>query len=257
MRKLVANASRVLAAGPLLAFSMDVVAAICAIGDHVQLKEGSDGTLAEIGTESPHVGWYRITFSWSPKGEWYNPATWETRKVDTGEVCVVDAPARGPSAAPAVPIAAASAPRPAVASTAESADCPFVEPPGRVERGARASVSLFQRVIYERAAARVNPESISAPRRVGLSFLEFELGEPYENTLTSTRFGDKRLHTGAPAGAIIYPLKSVELRCDLHGSEVRRTVSEVSHDCFVNKDGDWTCPGMTTKTRESRLIPVG
>jgi hypothetical protein len=143
-----------------------------------------------------------------------------------------------------------------VAGAIAQTSCPMNEPPGTVTKTAPASVQLFKRVIYERAAAKVNPGSISAPTRVGVTFLEFTLGAPYKNTLTSPRFGDKRLHTGAPVNAMIHPLKTKEMLCELHGSEVRRTVEEVSRDCFNNRDGDWVCPGRTTKVLESRLIPV-
>ena len=123
----------------------------------------------------------------------------------------------------------------------------MTQPPGKVTKTAPASAQLFKRVIYEWAAAKINPASISAPQQVGLTFLKFEMGEPYKNTLTSTRFGDKRLHTGAPAGAMIYPLKTKELQCDLHGATVKRWVTEREGSCFKSRSGEWVCPLMTTK----------
>lgn len=229
----------------------------CALGSRVELKGGSTGTLAEVGTEVPHVGWYRIVFTWSPRGEWYDPRSWETYAAGTTQRCLppsAAAPRTEPKAAP-------PAPQPGRRNDAqplprETADCPLAAPPGSVSKDAKASPQLFKRVIYERAAAVINPASISAPKQIGLTFLEFQLGEAYENTLTSTRFGDKRLHTGAPAGEMIYPLKTKELQCDLHGREVRRTVSEISYSCFKGRSGEWTCPGRTTKTLESRLLPL-
>lgn len=229
----------------------------CALGSAVQLKGGSAGTLAEVGTETPHVGWYRITFSWSPKGEWYDPRSWETYAAGTTTRCLPEraaAPRAPPKAAPPAPQAERR--NEAQPVHHEAVDCPMAVPPGSVSKDARASAQLFKRVIYERAAAVINPGSISAPKQVGLTFLEFQEGEAYENTLTSSRFGDKRLHTGAPAGEMIYPLKTKELQCDLHGREVRRTVSEISYSCFKGKSGEWTCPGRTTKTLESRLLPL-
>jgi len=125
--------------------------------------------------------------------------------------------------------------------------CPMNQPPGKVTNTAPASAQLFKRVIYEWAAAKINPASISAPQQVGLTFLKFEMGKAYKNTLTSSRFGDKRLHDGAPVGAMIYPLKTTELQCDLHGSSVTRSVTEKAGACFKSRSGQWVCPMMTTK----------
>jgi len=219
----------------------------CDIGTKVTLKGGSTGTLAEVGTESPHVGWYRITFSWSANGEWYDPKTWEVFAEGTTKRCLPGAAAGAPRSPPKTP----AAPQP---TRTETADCPMTQPPATNSKS--ASAQLFQRVIYEREAARINPGSKSAPKAIGLTFLEFKQGEAYENTLTSTRFGDKRLHTGAPEGAMIYPLETKELLCELHGSQVRRTVSLESRSCFIGKSNVWTCPGRTVKTIESRLIDL-
>jgi hypothetical protein len=227
-----------------LLFSTPVLA--CDLGSKVTLKGGSTGTLAEVGTESPHVGWYRITFGWSPGGEWYDPRTWEVYAEGTTKRCL-------PTAATA-PAPRATPKTPTQPARTETADCPMTQPPATTSKD--ASAALFQRVIYEREAARINPGSISAPKAIGLTFLEFKQGGAYENTLTSTRFGDKRLHTGAPAGAMIYPVESKELLCELHGSQVRRTVSIESRSCFIGKSGTWTCPGRTLKTIESRLIDL-
>lgn len=60
----------------------------CAIGTRVVGEHGGGtGTIAEVGTEPPHVGWYRVTFSWSPRGEWYDPRTWTLNDVATGQRC--------------------------------------------------------------------------------------------------------------------------------------------------------------------------
>ncbi|MGI9065037.1 MAG: hypothetical protein ACR2HX_01335 [Pyrinomonadaceae bacterium] len=131
--------------------------------------------------------------------------------------------------------------------TPEPGGCPMNQPPGKVTNTAKASAQLFKRVIYEWHAAKINPASISAPQQVGLTFLKFEMGAPYKNTLTSSRFGDKRLHDGAPVGAMIYPIKTRELQCDLHGTSVTRSVSERAGDCFKSRSGEWVCPLRTTK----------
>lgn len=228
----------------------------CEVGTRVQFEDGGRGiaTIKEIGTERPHVGWYLLTFDWNPKGDWYEPKTWGLRIAGTNIKCAQPTT----TAKPQPP--AGTKPLPPGKGTEnptdEPAGCPMTEPPGKVTKTSAASAPLFKRVIYERAAAKVNPDSISAPKKVGLTFLEFKMETPYKNTLTNSRFGDKRRHDGAPVGAMIYPLKTKELQCDLHGDAIRRTVTEVSRDCFKNRDGDWTCPGRTTKFVETKLIPV-
>lgn len=262
--KLAAILAFLLAAGAP-AFAQDP----CGVGTRVQFEDGMRGvgTIAEIGTQSPHVGWYRIVFSWAPKGEWFPPKAFGMFVAGTQTRCggapaAAAPPAPRPGAAPAAPRAPAApgAPvarnAPAAPQVAAPAGCPFNEPPGRVTASSRASAQLFQRVIYETAAAKVNPASISAPKRVGITFLAFEMGQPFQNTLTSSRFGDKRLHTGAPVNETVYPVKTRELQCDLHGSQVRRTVSEVDRSCFKSRSGNWTCPGRTLRTIETGLIPV-
>jgi hypothetical protein len=227
----------------------------CGVGTRVEFEDGTRGVgrIEEIGTAPPHVGWYRVSLSWSPKGEWY-PPTFGILIAGTKTRCGSPRATVQKGADPGGKAPRAETNTPAAAGLPSG--CPFVEPPGRVTNGSAASAQLFKRVIYEKAAARINPDSITAPKKVGLTFLEFNMGSPYKNTLTSSRFGDKRRHDGAPAGATIYPIKTREMRCDLHGSEVRRWVAEVDHDCFKNRDGEWTCPGRTTKVIENTLIPA-
>ncbi|MCK6685492.1 MAG: hypothetical protein L6R30_24090 [Thermoanaerobaculia bacterium] len=232
---------------------------LCGVATRVEFEDGGRGigTIAEIGAKPPHVGWYRIVFSWNgPNGDWYSPKDWgmfvagTKNRCGPGPVRNTPEPMKGAAAGGTQPQT-----KPASAGTVP-VDCPMMEPPGKVTRTASASEELFKRVIYERAAAKVNPDSISAPKKIGLSFLKFELGEAYKNTLTSSRFGDKRKHDGAPVDAMIYPVNTKELQCDLHGSEVRRKVSEIGRDCFKNRDGDWTCPGRTAKVVEDKLVPL-
>jgi hypothetical protein len=49
--------------------------ATCAVGTQVAFEWSPDtvGTIAEIGTEYPHVGWFGIKFSWSERIQWSAP----------------------------------------------------------------------------------------------------------------------------------------------------------------------------------------
>lgn len=228
----------------------------CGVGTKIEFEDdrGKIGTIEEIGTKPPHVGWFRIAFSWNPKGEWFPSDYTRLRIAGTDRMCgktTAGKPQKNNSETRTPP-----SDRNSETTGFGQNECPFNEPPGKVTKTSAASAALFKRVIFERAAAKINPDSITAPKRVGLTFLEFQMETPYKNTLTSSRFGDKRRHDGAPVGAMIYPIKTTEMQCDLHGSEIRRSVKEVSRDCFKNRDGEWTCPGRTTKTVESKLIPI-
>lgn len=78
----------------------------CGVGDRVEGEFGGGeiGTIAEIGTEAPHVGSYRITFGWSPKGEWYHPNTWDVHPQGSADRCQPP----GAAAAGSTPAVAAS-----------------------------------------------------------------------------------------------------------------------------------------------------
>lgn len=242
----------------------------CGVGTRVEFDDGARGvgTIEEIGTASPHVGWYRISFSWNPKGDWYSPASWGILVAGTKTKCQAAAPPARAASTPPTSTGGPLSPSPTgarrdnpldqtrVAGLPEAGTCPMVEPPGKTTDWL-PSAQLFKRVIYERAAAKINPGSISAPTKVGLTFLVFDMDLPFKNTLTSSRFGDKRRHDGAPEGVMVYPIKTRELQCDLHGSTIRRSVSEVSRHCFTARSGEWTCPGRTTKFIENTSIPVG
>lgn len=76
----------------------------CGVGMMIEAEDLSrGGRIAEIGTESPHKGWYRIVWDWNPKGDWYDPGTWEMRAVGSTERCTVASPdvAPAPAARPA------------------------------------------------------------------------------------------------------------------------------------------------------------
>jgi hypothetical protein len=73
----------------LCCFALPALAADvpCGIGTHVEGEMGT-GAVAEIGSEPPHVGWVRITHSWSPKGEWYDWRIWDVHPAGSADRCV-------------------------------------------------------------------------------------------------------------------------------------------------------------------------
>lgn len=251
----------------------------CEVGAKVEVEmiDGSVGTITAIGTEAPHVGWYRIVYDWNvrggnPDGEWYSPKTREITVAGTKTRCGAAGSAaqatrpQEKANAPAAPGQRAAGKNPAqpagktmvqpAGKKAVPDGCPMNEPAGDSARTARPSAQLFQRVIYESMAGKVNPKSISAPKKIGLTFLDFEMGKAYKNTLTGDRV-DPRLHDGAPVGAMIYPVKTKYLRCELFDSEIYGYVRQTDYACFRNSDGEWDCPvDSTTRTLERRTIPL-
>ncbi|HEX6189897.1 MAG TPA: hypothetical protein VFZ40_17605 [Pyrinomonadaceae bacterium] len=235
----------------------------CGVGTKVAFEWSPDtvGTIVEIGTESPHVGWFGIKFSWSERIQWAAPESNGLLIAGTKTACLGGKPSSKQTPKTADNSSSeentATVTRNRETVSPQIHGCPLNEPPGKVTRTSPASAALFKRVMYEKAAVRADPGSITAPSKVGLTFLKFEMGAAFKNTWTSSRFGDKRLHTGAPLNAMLYPIKTTEVLCELYGDKVRRTITEENRTCFKNRDGDWVCPaGGGGKYIESKLIPV-
>jgi hypothetical protein len=121
------NGHRVAVGGAvaLLAWAATAADVPCAVGAHVEGEMGT-GTVAEIGTQPPHVGWVRIEHSWSPKGEWYDWRIWDVHPAGSSDRCVAPtatAPAGSAAALGAQsrddddPPAAATTPAPSAPST--------------------------------------------------------------------------------------------------------------------------------------------
>ena len=231
----------------------------CQVGARVQVEmiDNAVGTITEIGTEVPHVGWYRVVFDWNirggnQKGEWYNPQNREIRVAGTATKC-------GPAGSEDKPQPQnqTGKPSPVPVNTGTDGECHMNEPPGKVTKTSPPSAQLFKRVIYESMAAKVGGASISAPKKIGLTFIEFDMGRAYKNTLTANKVGDQRLHDGAPVGAMIYPVKTKYQRCELYDREISAYVRQTNYACFKNRFGDWDCPvDSTTKTLERKTIPL-
>lgn len=93
----------------------------CGVGQSVQgeMGGGGAGDIVEVGTARPHVGWYRIVFSWNaPNGDWYDPSLLEMHPAGTNDRCVVGAPVATP-----VPQDTAAAPAPASPDAQSSSRC--------------------------------------------------------------------------------------------------------------------------------------
>jgi hypothetical protein len=219
----------------------------CAVGSKVRIEmmENDVGTITEI------VYPWNVR-SGNTQGEWYNPKLRDIHVEGSNAKCTTPGTAAGPVRPPG--------PRQDAGNTAaapEDGSCPMTAPPGSVTRRSPATAATFKRVIYDDMAAKVNDRAISAPKQIGLTFLEFQMGGAYKNTLSANRIGDRRLHDGAPVGAMIYPVKTKYIRCELYDREISRYVRQTNYACFKNSQGEWDCPvDSTTKTLERSTIPL-
>jgi hypothetical protein len=129
--------SSLLGAVACIGLCSPALASTCAVGTKVEGESLSpNGTIVEIGSERPHVGWYRIVWDWNPKGDWYNPEMWEMHPVGSGTRCTVSPATATPAgsagdAAPTQAPASASAQQAAPATRAATAARPGEVAAGR------------------------------------------------------------------------------------------------------------------------------
>lgn len=107
----------------VLASSAQAATMPCGVGWRVYTELSSKiGTIEEIGTEAPHVGWFRISYDWAPAGEWYSPAIVDIFPEATQDRC------QPPGASAAQPQPAAAAPAsnasPVSSGLASTQTCP-------------------------------------------------------------------------------------------------------------------------------------
>jgi hypothetical protein len=125
--------------------------------------------------------------------------------------------------------------------TTEKTDCSFIAPPADNSKTAKASAELFKRKIYDRHNVFANG-TISAPLKVGVTFLSFQVSKPFINIVRVDRVvGAYRINDAAPVNATIYPVKSEHIVCEQYRDRTTRTRVENKYACFKNRDGEWVC----------------
>jgi hypothetical protein len=130
----------------------------------------------------------------------------------------------------------------AVGGLKVQAACTYQAPGPAVTGQSSFSEALAKRNIYDAYNWKANG-TLSAPQKVGVTFLSFQMGSPYKNTVANVPgYGAQRKHAGAPAGATIYTFKSKHMVCEQYRDGEKRRLVEGTHACFVDKDGSWTCP---------------
>jgi len=121
------------------------------------------------------------------------------------------------------------------------ADCSFIAPAADTSKTAQPSEQLFKRKIYDRHNIFADG-TISAPLKVGVTFLSFQVSKPFINIVRVDRVvGAHRINDAAPVNATIYPVKSEHIVCEQYRDRTTRKRVENKYACFKNKDGEWVC----------------
>ena len=124
---------------------------------------------------------------------------------------------------------------------AEAGDCSFIVPPGDAGRTAKPSEQLFKRKVYDIYHVAADGTG-SAPLKVGVTFLAFQMMKPFTNTVrVVTGVGAVRINEAAPPNATIYPVLSKHRVCEQYRDRTLRKEVANKYACFKNKDGDWVC----------------
>lgn len=117
-------------------------------------------------------------------------------------------------------------------------NCSFTAPAPPVSDTEKFSAKLAKRKIYE---SYVKNEK-QKPVKVGVSFTDFETGEPFVNTVSvAATSGIQLKYALAPAGAMVYPVKTKVLLCQQSAGKTTSQTLLANYACFRNKLGGWTC----------------
>jgi hypothetical protein len=121
--------------------------------------------------------------------------------------------------------------------------CSYDAAAGIVSRTEQASEQLFKRVLYNWFDLDVKEGGTTNPLKVGVTFLEFQMGAPFTNRVfVDPGTGAQRLHDGAPVGATIYPVKTTYIHCGRYRGSTERRVTQQNFACFKDRFDDWACP---------------
>ena len=124
---------------------------------------------------------------------------------------------------------------------ATTSDCSSNVPTGDSSSAAKPSAELFKRKIYYIYNVLADGTG-SAPLKVGVTFLSFEVSRPFTNIVKVDPVGGAyRINDAAPVNAIIYPVRSKHIVCEQYRDGLMRRQVENKYNCFKNRDGEWVC----------------
>jgi hypothetical protein len=119
--------------------------------------------------------------------------------------------------------------------------CSFIAPPGDASKTARASEQLFKRKIYDRYN-KFADGTIQAPLKVGVTYLSFQIAQPFKNIVRVDPVGGAyRVNDAAPVNAIVYSIKTEHIVCEQFRDRTTRKRVTNKYACFKNRDGEWVC----------------
>ena len=118
-------------------------------------------------------------------------------------------------------------------------NCSFEAPAPPVSNGEKFSEKLAKRKIYEQYVNAKNTV------KTGVTFLSMQAESPYVNTVSISATNNLEIKFSfAPAGAMIYPVKTEFKICEqVLGKTSSKTVN-ANYACFRNKEGAWTCTNV-------------
>jgi hypothetical protein len=117
--------------------------------------------------------------------------------------------------------------------------CSFEAPAPPVSNGDKFSEKLAKRKIYE---GYVNANKGNGVKKTGITFLSLTTETPYVNTVSVSAANVLEIKFAfAPAGAMIYPVKTQFKVCEQAlGKNFSKTLNSY-YGCFRNKTGAWAC----------------
>ncbi len=127
------------------------------------------------------------------------------------------------------------------ATSTQKAECSFEPPAPKHSNSDPFSANLAKREIYDGYKLFANG-TLSAPLKVGVQFLSFQVVGPYKNIVKNIPgVGAKRINDAAPPNTTIYRVKSKHIVCEEYSDGVYRKQVTSDYDCFTNRDGEWVC----------------
>lgn len=148
----------------------------CGVGQEVEGElGGGKGTIAEVGEAPPHVGWYRIVFTWNPKGDWYDPKSWKLYAVGSTNRCQAPDPAGPPK--PAASTAGAAATPVKAGASAPAAGTPSKTPTAAPAAATPALPSTQNCRTGTRVTDRQNRSGSITGERNGMCVVRLDDGE--------------------------------------------------------------------------------
>jgi hypothetical protein len=117
-----------------------------------------------------------------------------------------------------------------------SSDTAVLAPSGKSE-----SLDLsFKRAILSNYQKRLTETSLSTPLAVGVTYAEFQVGNPRVNRRTLDRL-DGTWIRNAPEGTAVYPVRTRFTECEQFRTEIIRTSVDGRYECYRNNFGQWSC----------------